>query len=63
MITLESTLTRRELEAVALLLSRMSFDDFLKLTNGDGNENQAYFFSDAAAKLRNEISEAFDHEL
>lgn len=62
MINLKTTLTPKEAEALVLLLRRMSFDDFLKLTDGDGNTDQAYFFSNAAAKLRDALAEGIDHE-
>ncbi|MGI8934067.1 MAG: DUF7706 family protein [Phormidesmis sp.] len=52
MINLKTTLTANEAEALRLLLSRMTFDDFLKLTDGDGDEDQAYYFVSCAGKLR-----------
>ena len=62
MMNLKTTLTPKEAEALVLLLRRMSFDDFLKLTDGDGDTDQAYLFSNAAAKLRDALAEGVDHE-
>ena len=45
-------------QAIQLMLQRMSFDDFLKLTDGDGDEDQAYFFIEASANLRRALDEA-----
>jgi len=61
-MNINSTLTPNEAVALVELLGRMSFDDFLKLTDGTGDTEQAYFFSAVAAKLKESLKEAISNE-
>lgn len=46
------SLSKSDAQLLRLLLNRMRFDDYLKLSDGDGNQDQAYDFIDAARNLR-----------
>lgn len=50
-------LSKSQADTLLLILSRMSFDDYLKLTDGGEHKGQAYEFIDATRSLRLSLEE------
>ena len=54
-MNLEIDLTPEEIDSIHLLLSRLTFDDYLRQTDDGDDENQAYRFMNAAGKMRKQL--------